>query len=120
MRATQPPTLVACSPFGRDAMTIPGIVVVVKMVSPSSSCTDRILKVREYAAVPSIRRYLIVGSTTGGLTVMGRERPHEMSRVATLASDDVLRMPEFGIDIPVTEFYVDIGRSMSGPGFPAA
>jgi len=51
---------------------------------------------------------------------MERERPEEVSRVDTLASDDVLRMPEIGIDIPITEFYVDIERSTSGPVFPAA
>jgi len=28
--------------------------------------------------------------------------------VATLTGDDILRMPEIGIEIPVAEFYVDI------------
>ena len=103
-----PDALVTCSPFGREAMTIPGVFVVIEVVSSSTSRTDRILKVREYATVPSIRRYIIVESTTAGLTVMERERPDEAWRVATLTGDDILRMPEIGIEIPVAEFYVDI------------
>ena len=103
-----PDALVTYSPFDRDAMTIPGVVVVIEVVSASSGRTDRILKVREYAAVPSIRRYIIVESTTAGLTVMEREGPDEVWRVATLTSDDILRLPEIGIEIPVAESYVDI------------
>jgi Uma2 family endonuclease len=113
-----PDALVTCSPFDRDAMTIPGVVVVIEVVSASSSRTDRILKVREYAAVPSIRRYIIVESTTAGLTVMEREGPDEVWRVATLTSDDILRLPEIGIEIPVAEFYVDIdfeNEAAAGP-----
>jgi hypothetical protein len=39
---------------------------------------------------------------------MEEEGSDEVWRVATLASDDILRMPEIGIEIRVTEFYVDI------------
>jgi Uma2 family endonuclease len=50
-----PDVLVICSPFDRDAMTSPGIVVVIEVVSSGNSRTDRTLKIRECAAVPSIR-----------------------------------------------------------------
>ena len=35
-------------------------------------------------------------------------RPEEAWRATTLISDDILRMPEIGIEIPVGEFYEDI------------
>lgn len=103
-----PDALVTCSPFEREAMTIPGVVVVFEVLSASTSRTDRIPKVREYAAVPSVRRYVIVESTGIGLTVMERERSGEAWRVTTFTGDDTLRMPEIGIEIPVAEFYEDI------------
>jgi len=74
------------------------------------------LKLREYAAVPSIHRYIIVESTSVGLTVMEREQSDETLRLATLTGDDILRVPEIGIEIPVTEFYEDIDfQNETGP-----
>ena len=103
-----PDALVTCSKFDRGAMNIPGVVAVFEVLSTGTSRTDRIVKVREYAAVASIRRYVIVESTGIGLTVMEREQPHETWRLTTLTSDDILHMPEIDIEIPVTEFYEDI------------
>ncbi len=103
-----PDALVTCSPFDRDALTVPGVIVVIEIVSSNTSRTDRILKVREYAAVLSIRRYIILESTSVGLTVMERGRSDEAWRVNTLTGDDILRMPEIGIEIPVAELYEDI------------
>ena len=56
-----------CSQFTGAARTIPGAVVVFEIVSPTSSRIDRIIKVREYAAVPSIRRYVILKLTSVAL-----------------------------------------------------
>jgi hypothetical protein len=39
---------------------------------------------------------------------MEREGPDEVWRLATLTSDDILRLPEVGIESPVTELYVAI------------
>src|SRR5271163_3200580 len=73
------------------AMTIPGVVVVFEVLSSNTSRTDRIIKVHEYAAIPSIRRYVIVETTGIGLTVMERERPDEAWRVGILTGDEILR-----------------------------
>ena len=70
--------------------------------------TDRILKLREYAAVASIRRYVILESISVGLTVMERDHADEAWRVTALTNGDVLRMPEIGIEVPVAEFYEEL------------
>jgi Uma2 family endonuclease len=103
-----PTPLVTCSKFDREAMTIPGVVIVFEVLSSTTSRTDRIIKPREYAAVPSIRRYVILESTSVGLTVMERDQPNEVWRVTTLTNDDILRMPEISIEIPVVELYEDV------------
>ena len=84
------------------------MVVVFEVLSPTSGRTDRIIKVREYAAVPSIRRYVILESASIGLTVMKREAPDEGWRATVLTHHDILRMPETGIEIPVGEIYEDM------------
>lgn len=103
-----PDALVTCSKFDLADRTIPGVVVVFEVLSSTSGRVDRIVKVREYAAVPSIRRYVILESSSMGLTVFERSGPDEVWRAAALTKDDVLCMPEIGIEVPVAEFYEDI------------
>jgi Uma2 family endonuclease len=100
-----PDALVTCSKFENADLIIPGVVVVFEVLSPASGRTDRIIKVREYAAVPSIRRYVILESTSIGLTVLEREGPDDAWRATILTDGNVLRMPEIGIEIPVGELY---------------
>ena len=109
-----PDALVTCSKFQLSARTIPGVVVVFEVLSPSAGRTDRIVKVREYAAVPSIRRYVILESSSVALTVMERTEPTETWRTIVLTGDDILRMPEIGVEIPVFEFYEDIAFPEEG------
>jgi Uma2 family endonuclease len=111
-----PDGVVTCSKVESEARVIPDAVIVFEVVSPSSGRTDRIVKVREYAAVPSIRRYVIVESSSMDLTVMERSGPDEIWRTTVLTKEDVLRMPEIGIEIPIAEFYEDITIPEEGSG----
>src|SRR4051794_41162701 len=51
-----PDVLVTCSKLSGDSRLVPGVLVVFEVLSPSSGRTDRIEKLLEYRAVPSIRR----------------------------------------------------------------
>ena len=100
-----PDALVTCSKAeGKDHL-VPGVVVVFEVLSPTSGRVDRIIKVREYAAVPSIRRYVILESSSVGLTVMERSAPDQVWQTTVLTNDDTLRMPDIAIEIPVAEIY---------------
>lgn len=103
-----PDALVTCSKFELSALTIPGVIVVFEVLSPTSGRTDRIVKVREYAAVSSIRRYVILESTGIGLMVLARDVPDEPWRTTTLTAGDTLALTEIGIEIPVSEIYEGI------------
>lgn len=109
-----PDALITCSEVQGSARIVPGAVVVFEVLSYSTSRTDRIVKLREYAVVPTIRRYVILESTSIDLTVMARERPDEVWRVTTLTDGDFLRMPEIGIEIPVAEFYEHVSFPEEG------
>ena len=81
------------------------------MISPSPVRTDRIDKVREYAAVPSIMTYVIVEPVTVGLTVLSRERPGAPWLATTLADGNVLALPHSSIEVPVDELYDGVNLS---------
>ena len=100
-----PDALVACGPTDDDANTVSNAVVVFEVLSPGSGRTDRIEKVREYAAVPSIRRYVILEYRSAALTMLEHASTDEPWRTTTLLAGDVLHMPEINISVPVAEFY---------------
>ena len=100
-----PDVMVSCGKLDGKALTASGVVVVFEVLSASTSSADRIIKLREYAAVPSIRRYVIVESTSVGLTVLERETAGEAWRATALTGDGTLSMPELNFEFPVAELY---------------
>lgn len=103
-----PDALVTCSKFEGTALTIPGVVIVVEVVSPGSEHMDRIVKAREYAAVPTLRRYLMVESTGIGVTVFAHADAGQTWNAEPLTGGDTVQMPEINVQIPVAEFYADV------------
>lgn len=108
-----PDALVTCTKFPDTERLVPGVVVVFEVLSPTSGGIDRIFKVREYHAVPTIRRYVILEYTSMGLTVFARNGADDPWTATTLTADETLQMPEIGIEIPVAEFYegIDVPRA---------
>ncbi len=100
-----PDALVTCTPGPGTDRVVPGPVVVFEVVSPTSGRTDRIVKLGEYRAVPTIRRYVILESTTAALTSLERAGPDAPWTANGLTEADMLEMPEIGIGVPVAEFF---------------
>jgi Uma2 family endonuclease len=115
-----PDALVTCTKFAGTDRLVPGVVVVFEVLSPTSGQVDRIFKVREYHAVPTIRRYVILEYASIGLTVLARDGADHPWTAITLTADDTLRMPEIGIEIPVAELYegTDIPRATGDTAAP--
>ena len=106
-----PDALVTCAKFPGSTLLIPGVSVVFEVLSPTSGRTDRIDKLREYCAVPSIRRYAILEYRSAGLTVFSRANGTTDWTATALTADETLDMPELGIAVPVQEFYEDVDFS---------
>lgn len=100
-----PDALVTCTRFPGTGRIAPDPVVVFEILSPESGRRDRIEKRREYAAVPSIRYYIIVESVRAGLTVLHKPEGSESFAELKLTVGDTLHLPEIGIEMPVVGLY---------------
>ncbi len=104
-----PDGVVTCTPAAGAGSLVPDPIVVFEVLSPSSGRMDRIVKVREYRAVGSIRRYVILESTSIGLTILCRAGGADDWMLTTLMAGDVLQLPELGIALPLPEVYLATG-----------
>jgi Uma2 family endonuclease len=109
-----PDALVTCATLNGTDRTVPDVVVIFEIVSPSSGRVDRIVKLREYAGVASILRYIIIESVTSGALVLHRRSGQDPWTALALTSEDVLELPEIATQIPVAAFYEGVDFAASG------
>ena len=102
-----PDAYVSCTPVSPSATIIPEPVVVFEVLSPSTSRTDRIEKLREYPATPSIQRYVVLEQDSIAAMVFSRHGDDWTANV--LIESDILRMPEIDIELALAEIYADAG-----------
>jgi len=99
-----PDAVITCTRTLGTSHVVERPVVVFEVISPGNSAIDRITKVREYLAVPTIHTYVIVEQNSIGLTMLRRHDSNAWI-AATLTADDVLRLHEPDVDLPVAELY---------------
>ncbi|HLI77833.1 MAG TPA: Uma2 family endonuclease, partial [Acidobacteriaceae bacterium] len=98
-----PDAFVVCTPVPPRSTVVGDPVVIFEVHSPGSGLKDRIIKNREYQALPSVRRYVMLEQD--GIAAMVFERVGGDWVGHLLTEDAVLRMPEIGIEIPLPELY---------------
>ena len=74
-------------------------------------------KLREYQAVASILRYIILEPDEIAVTVLFREEGADTFRAAGLGEGDILQLPEIGIEVPLADIYQ--GVAFENPDGPA-
>jgi len=107
-RIRYPDSLITCAKFPGRERIAPDPCVVFEVVSPTSIHMDRVLKVREYQAVPSILRYVIVATASPTVLSLHRQSGSDPWTLTPLAIDDPMPLPEAGIEIQVAELYARI------------
>ena len=101
-RVRYPDASVACS--GIDEQTdLIAPVVVFEVMSPSSALTDRRVKPREYAGVPSILACVVLDQTEPEVLVF--RRSDDWRESVLRGTDAVLALPEIGVEIPLSVIY---------------
>jgi Uma2 family endonuclease len=104
-----PDGFVACAPVARDSTVVYEPVVIVEVLSDSTGRIDSITKNREYAATPSVMRYVMLSQYEMAATVFERAGEDWVGHV--LAVGSLLTMPEIGIEVPLAELYEGIAFS---------
>ncbi len=110
-----PDGFVVCTAVPPRSTVVRDPVVIFEVLSESTSSTDLVTKNQEYAATPSIQRYVLLSQDAIGGMVF--ERAGDDWRGHVLAADAVLRCPEIGIAVPLAEFYegIDFGPEEEVP-----
>ena len=87
---------------------MPDVIVVFEVVSPNTSRLDRTIKLREYRAVPAIRRYVIVDCAAPDLAVYARLDGQSEWTATTCLEGETLSMPEIRLELAVGEIFAGI------------
>ena len=103
-----PDAMVLSGNLSGDERVVPGVVVVFEVVSPTSATSDHHIKLREYAAVSSVLRYVVVESATPDVTAFSRPSPAQGWTATPLLAEEMIELPELGIELPVAELYEDV------------
>jgi Uma2 family endonuclease len=101
-----PDALVTCSNMERGADIVPDSVVVFEVLSASTASVDRVTKNQEYRATASIQRYIMLEQTRIAATIFARVNDDWIGTV--ISGDAVLAMPEIGVELPLSESYLDV------------
>ena len=106
-RYRYPDALVVCRPVRPDAVEVPDPVVLFEVLSSNTARTDRVLKLREYRSMPSVRRYVMLEQDEPLATVVARtETGWNIDQVDATGT---LAMPEIGVELPLAEAYEGVG-----------
>lgn len=112
-RIRYPDAFVTCPPVPLRTTVVREPVVVFEVLSDSTSRIDRIEKLREYGATPSIQRYVILEQDAIAAMVFVRKGADLVAEALT--TDDTLHMPEIDVSVPMVEFYAGIDLTDEAP-----
>ena len=98
-----PDGFVTCTPGAPGDKLALGPVVIFEVLSASTSGIDTVVKNREYAKTPSVRRYIILAQDVMGGTMFERIGDDWVGHI--LGPDSLIRMPEIDVEVPIAEFY---------------
>ncbi len=113
-RIRYPDAFVYCKPVAPGDTVISEPVVVFEILSPGTSRTDRIDKLREYQPTPSIQRYVILEQDSVAATVFTRHSAGWDARALT--AGETLAMPEIDANLPLDDIYADVTLPDNPPG----
>jgi Uma2 family endonuclease len=74
-----------------------------EVLSDDTATTDRVIKLIDYAAVPSLRAYVLLEQTAVGATLFQRESGREW--IASAHTEGSLPLPGLDVALPLAELY---------------
>jgi len=102
--AHEPDALVYCGPkLPRNAIEVPGPVIVVEVASPSTRKIDASFKLTGYFSLASVQHYLIVDPD--GPPLVHHRRQGDGTILTTIVHDGVLTLAPPGIEVGVADCF---------------
>jgi Uma2 family endonuclease len=98
-----PDGFVTCTSGENASTVVSDPVVIFEVLSPTTTRIDRIVKAREYQAMPSVMRYVMLEQDSVGATVYARSGA--VWTLEILIADAILSLPEIGVELPLAELY---------------
>jgi Uma2 family endonuclease len=117
-RIRYPDAFVFCTSIASKETVVRDPIVVFEVLSDGTSRTDRIEKLREYGATPSIQRYVILEQDAIAAVVFQR-RGNDLVASA-LTTGDTLEMPEIDVTVPIADFYAGLDFDGTVPPIESA
>ena len=99
-RARYPDLVVTCAPIRPGDGAVPEPLLVVEVLSETTAAADRGAKRAEYAALPSLARYVMMAQDEALALVCERANGFEERAVR-----DILDLPELDLAIPLAPLY---------------
>ena len=101
-----PEAVVSCNPSETDPHRVQDPVVVFEVLSPSTRYTDQIEKLREYEAVSTIKKYILIEQTEIAIAVHSRHPSGGWTIPADIKrAGETLIIPEIGIELDINPLY---------------
>ena len=96
-------SVICASPLDQTTRTLTDAVAVFEVLSDDSATTDRVVKLIDYTAVPSLRAYVLLEQAAMAATLFRREPGGEWIASAQTAGSLVLPGPD--IALPLDDLY---------------
>jgi Uma2 family endonuclease len=106
---------VVCTPVPPRATVVSDPVVIFEVLGDDSATDDFVSKNAAYRATPSVRRYVVLQQTQAAAAVFSRKGEDWVAELLT-GEDAILRMPEIGLDIPLSEIYLGVAFEAASEG----
>ena len=97
---------VVCNAVAPRATVVHDPVVIFEVLNDGTGSIDLITKNHEYAAIPSVRRYIVLAQDEMAGSLFERIDDDWVGHL--LSADSVLCMPEIGIEIALTALYEEV------------
>ena len=102
-RVRYPDVLVSTEPLGQTTRTLTDAIAIFEVLSADTATTDRVEKLIEYAAVPSLRTYVMLEQTLIGATVLHREPGGDWTAAAL--TEGTIDLPGLHAGLPLADLY---------------
>ncbi len=100
-----PDITITCSPIIGTARLVPNPVIIFEILSDTSTHPDTVVKKLEYAAVPTIRRYILIDPTEIAVTTHWRPGDGPWITEPPQGPGATLELPDIGIALAVDDLY---------------